>query len=109
MAQDQSAGRIVGELEMDSCWAVGGFELEDERQSSRYIKLVDRCRTSRARPEVSDRKQLLLRLAEAGHKTLVDAELQIDERVRRERISQALERLPALVDRDRLLEDQAWG
>jgi hypothetical protein len=60
-------------------------------------------------PEVADRKQLLLRLAEQGHQTLVDAELEIDERGRRQRLARALQRIPSLVDRELLLADHAWS
>ncbi|MGH2763005.1 MAG: hypothetical protein ACRDL0_06620 [Thermoleophilaceae bacterium] len=59
-------------------------------------------------PEIGDRKQLLLKLAEEGHKALElgDRELQSEER--RERAHVALMRIRSLVDADLLLSDQAW-
>ena len=63
-------------------------------------------------PDVDDRKQLLLRLAEEGHHAIasaeLDAELDIVARDQRGRVAQALERIPSLVDRDLLLADDAW-
>ena len=59
-------------------------------------------------PEVADRKQLLLRLAEQGHEALVDTDLQSDEHERRQRLREALRRIPSLVDRELLLADHAW-
>lgn len=59
-------------------------------------------------PEISDRKTLLLRLAEEGGNALgLDSErLEVEER--RKRTQAALERLPALVDAEVLLSDGAW-
>jgi hypothetical protein len=55
-------------------------------------------------PETSDRKALLMRLAEAGHAALQTGDRQSDERD----VRAALARIPALVDRDALLSDAAW-
>ena len=59
-------------------------------------------------PEVSDRKTLLLRLAEEGGAALgLDAErLDVDQR--RARAQAALKRLRPLVDAEVLLSDDAW-
>ena len=59
-------------------------------------------------PEVTDRKALLLRLAEQGHESveLELARLEADER--RKRAELALARIPSLVDAELLLSDQAW-
>ena len=59
-------------------------------------------------PEVSDRKTLLLRLAEEGGAALgLDAErLGVDQR--RARAQAALKRLRPLVDAEVLLSDDAW-
>jgi hypothetical protein len=59
-------------------------------------------------PDVGDRKQLLLRLAEEGHEALAGADRRIDERQRHERLAEALERIPSLVDPALLLADDAW-
>ena len=60
-------------------------------------------------PDVVDRKQLLLRLAEEGHHALASAELAAVAGDRRGRVGLALERIPSLVDVDRLLSDEAWS
>lgn len=60
-------------------------------------------------PDVADRKQLLLLLAEEGHNALANAELAAVARDRRGRVALALERIPSLVDSDRLLSDEAWS
>jgi len=60
-------------------------------------------------PDVVDRKQLLLRLAEEGHHALTSAELSTVARDGRGRVALALERIPSLVDVDRLLSDEAWS
>lgn len=70
-------------------------------------ELIDAA--ARRWPEVSDRKQLLLRLAEEGHQALVDTDLESNERERRQRLGEALRRIPSLVDRDLLLADHAWN
>ncbi len=58
---------------------------------------------------VVDRKQLLLRLAEEGHHALASSELARVAGDRRRRVALALERIPSLVDVDRLLSDEAWS
>jgi len=59
-------------------------------------------------PEVSDRKQLLLRLAAEGH-TAVSGELvRVDEEAHRERQHHAFARIRELVDTEALLADAAW-
>jgi hypothetical protein len=60
-------------------------------------------------PDVVNRKQLLLRLAEEGHHALASAELATVAGDRRGRVALALERIPLLVDVDRLLSDEAWS
>jgi hypothetical protein len=60
-------------------------------------------------PDVVDRKQLLLRLAEEGHHALASSELATVARDRRGRVGLALERIPSLVDVDQLLSDEAWS
>ena len=60
-------------------------------------------------PDVVDRKQLLLLLAEEGHDALASRELQSVARDQRGRLTRALERIPSLVDRDQLLADDAWS
>ena len=58
-------------------------------------------------PDISDRKELLLRLAEEGANALGLDPREPDED-RRERTRAALKRLRTLVDTDRLLSDEAW-
>jgi non-ribosomal peptide synthetase component F len=60
----------------------------------------------RAWPEITDRRQLLLRLTEVGGEAL-EARLAEQEQ-RRERQRVGLERAARLVDVDALLGDQAW-
>jgi hypothetical protein len=59
-------------------------------------------------PEITDRKQLLLRLAEEGHNALGLADRRADAERRRERARIALARIASLVDPDLLLSDHAW-
>ncbi len=61
-------------------------------------------------PEVGNRKELLLRLARAGHDALgLDrAAAEAEANRRRELQRAALEELPKLVDIDALLSDSAW-
>lgn len=59
-------------------------------------------------PDVADRKQLLLRLAEEGHQALAGVDLAVDVHERRRRAGEALERIPSLVDTAVLLADKAW-
>ena len=57
-------------------------------------------------PEVSDRRQLLIRLTEVGARTL-RAEI-ADRQVREERQRAGLQRAAGLVDLDELIGDGAW-
>ncbi|MCA1701472.1 MAG: hypothetical protein LC790_22270 [Actinobacteria bacterium] len=59
-------------------------------------------------PEITDRKELLLRLAREGHDSLRLGELTRSADQRREHGRAALKRIPALVDADLLLSDRAW-
>jgi hypothetical protein len=59
-------------------------------------------------PGVEDRKELLLRLARAGHEALRLDRAETTTRERRELQRSALKRLRVLVDVDTLLTDQAW-
>jgi hypothetical protein len=59
-------------------------------------------------PEVSDRKTLLLRLAEEGGSALGLDTARLDDEERRKRMQAALKRLRSLVDADVLLSDAAW-
>jgi hypothetical protein len=60
----------------------------------------------RAWPDVSDRRQLLLRLTEVGGEALEEKLAEHEQRRQRQRRS--LERAARLVDADVLLGDQAW-
>lgn len=60
-------------------------------------------------PEIADRKQLLIRLAEEGHNALGAVEEELGAEERRERVTVALERIPSLVDSELLLSDRAWS
>jgi hypothetical protein len=60
-------------------------------------------------PDVTDRKELLLRLAREGHDALELGELNRSADQRREQVRAALDRIPALVDADLLRSDRAWG
>jgi hypothetical protein len=72
--------------------------------TGRTAELLDRA--ERAWPEVSDRKELLLRLAALGRDAL---EAQDAERLERRRAQRAaLERAAARVDVELLLGDDAW-
>ncbi len=59
-------------------------------------------------PEITDRKALLLRLAQEGGSAvgLDDEQLAVEER--RGRVRDVLKRLPSLVDTELLLSDRAW-
>ena len=59
-------------------------------------------------PEITDRKELLLRLAQEGYDALSLDELTRSADQRRERARAALDRIPALVDADLLRSDRAW-
>ena len=59
-------------------------------------------------PETTGRKALLLRLVEEGGNALgLDAE-ELAAEERRERVREALDRIPSLVDGELLLSDRAW-
>ena len=60
----------------------------------------------RAWPQITDRRQLLLRLTEDGGRML-ETELSAQDQ-RRERQRIGLERASALVDADALVGDSAW-
>jgi uncharacterized protein YecT (DUF1311 family) len=60
-------------------------------------------------PEVSDRKALLLRLAEEGGSSLGLEAKRLDVEEHRKRTQAALKRLRSLVDVDVLLSDGAWS
>lgn len=62
----------------------------------------------RAWPEVTDRKQLLLRLAAAGHDAIRAGLDGRDEAQRRARQREAMSRAAELMDVDVLLADAAW-
>ena len=59
-------------------------------------------------PEISDRKMLLLRLAEEGRSALGLEAVPADIDARRVRMEAALKRLRSLVDVEVLLSDAAW-
>ncbi|CAN5509040.1 hypothetical protein BH20ACT18_BH20ACT18_10140 [soil metagenome] len=59
-------------------------------------------------PDMSDRKQLLLRLAAEGHTALSRELERADDEVRRERQNHAFACIRDLVDADALLADAAW-
>lgn len=59
-------------------------------------------------PEVSNRKQLLLRLAAEGHTSLRRELARADDEERRERQHHAFARIRDLIDVDDLLSDAAW-
>ena len=59
-------------------------------------------------PDVSDRRLLLLRLAEEGGQALgLDADQRVADE-RRARAAAALRRMPSLIDSEVLLSDEAW-
>jgi hypothetical protein len=57
-------------------------------------------------PEIDDRRQLLLRLARAGHVAVAREMEEREHRAARQR--EGLRRAPDLVDADALLDDAAW-
>lgn len=59
-------------------------------------------------PTVGDRKELLLRLAQAGHDSLQLDRVQAEENDRRERQCAALANLKRTVDWSAIRDDQAW-
>ena len=60
-------------------------------------------------PDISDRKSLLLRLAEEGHSALDLGDEQRAAEERRQRARAALGRIPPLLDVELLLSDRAWS
>jgi hypothetical protein len=60
-------------------------------------------------PEITDRKALLLRLAEEGHEALELDEERLAAEERQARAQEALARIPSLVDAELLLSDRAWS
>ncbi|HEY7829815.1 MAG TPA: hypothetical protein VIC06_04545 [Solirubrobacteraceae bacterium] len=60
-------------------------------------------------PKIRDRKELLLRLAQAGHSSLRLGEEEIKASRRRERQGNALADLQHTVDWAAIRDDQAWG
>jgi hypothetical protein len=77
------------------------YTVTDTGQTAQLLDLAQR-----AWPEIADRRQLLLRLTEAGGEAL-QAKLAEREQ-RRERQRLGLERAARLVDVDDLLGDRAW-
>jgi hypothetical protein len=65
-------------------------------------------RAQRAWPETTDRKALLVRLAEAGSRTLAREAEEREAAARRERQRAAMRRVAELVDADALLADEPW-
>jgi len=59
-------------------------------------------------PEIEDRKDLLLLLAQTGHDSLRLSELDAEADRQRERQGAALASLRRLVDWDAIRDDQAW-
>ncbi|HEY2570104.1 MAG TPA: hypothetical protein VGI27_01460 [Solirubrobacteraceae bacterium] len=59
-------------------------------------------------PEMTDRKELLLRLARAGHESLRLDQAEEEARSRREHQRSALAGLQHLVDWSAIRDDQAW-
>jgi len=59
-------------------------------------------------PEIAERKALLLRLVQEAANELEADDDRTAAEERRERVRRALERVPALVDVDVLLSDDAW-
>lgn len=60
-------------------------------------------------PEVGNRKELLLRLAQAGHDSLHLERAEAEEHHRRERQRAALVGLQRMVAWDAIRDDQAWA
>jgi hypothetical protein len=77
------------------------YTVTDTGQTAQLLDLAER-----AWPQITDRRQLLLRLTEAGGRML-EAEL-ADQDQRRERQRIGLERASRLVDVDELVGDGAW-
>jgi hypothetical protein len=77
------------------------YTVTDTGQTAELLDLAQR-----AWPEVTDRRQLLLRLTEMGGEALGARLAEHEQRRERQRIG--LERAAQLVDVDALLGDQAW-
>lgn len=77
------------------------YTVTDTGQTAELLDLAQR-----AWPEITDRRQLLLRLTEVGART-VEVELN-DQNARRERQRDGLRRAARLVDGDGLVGDRAW-
>ncbi len=60
-------------------------------------------------PGITDRKELLLRLAQAGHDSLNLDRAEAEENNRRERQRAALANLQRTVDWGAIRDDQAWA
>ena len=60
-------------------------------------------------PEVTDRKALLLKLAEEGYVAVRSGEEDLTASERRVRAQAALERIRSLTDLELLLSDRAWS
>lgn len=60
-------------------------------------------------PEIKERKELLLRLAEEGHEALGLGDLRLEADERRKREALALAKIRSLVDTELLLSDRAWS
>jgi uncharacterized membrane protein YccC len=60
-------------------------------------------------PQVTDRKQLLMMLAQEGHSAIESSAQQLTDEERHNRVQAALSRIPALVDAELLLSDRAWS
>lgn len=60
-------------------------------------------------PEVADRKQLLLMLADEGRNALELGERELESEERHQRAQVALARIGSLVDTELLLSDHAWS
>jgi hypothetical protein len=65
-------------------------------------------RAQRAWPEMTDRKALLVRLAEAGSRSLAREAEEREAAARGERQRDALRRVAELVDAEALLADEPW-
>jgi hypothetical protein len=79
------------------------YTFTDTGELERMLDLAQR-----AWPEISDRKELLFRLAVTGEQALRDQVEERDRDRRRDRQREALERAPQLLDVELLLSDAAW-
>lgn len=60
-------------------------------------------------PEITDRKALLLRLAEEGNDAIESGDQRVAGEERRARAQAALDRISSRVDAESLLSDRAWS